>query len=624
MGNLFGRYQKPPRRHTLTSSQRRPLTVDREAETDYQDELSRDRTAVRRPHLITFFYPPDTPVDISSKLPACRMYKQMNETILIGRGVYADVMLNEEHIPRHFAEVWCASNVKKAPKWYLKNISEKKAVSVTLNGVRTCLKFGEKTQLQDGCELNFAVVTFITKILVGDLGNKQAFEVEVCQMEQDSSNCSSATNSWKRKESNLSNTSGASNPLRGREGSGSARAGDPGPVVQHLVHYCPNAFPPASPGSTCCLHHHPYGCHQQPCYACHPTGGVCPPVRKQSDQETVMPTVHSPSASVQAVAAGYLPRGDPGPAPSAGPAKTQGQFEGGQKEQSLRGLPNVHREVFPAQHPGNLMTQQMYQAADSITRPGFALPELYGILPNTTFMYGPSAFHQQPQPIPQTHVLPYQHEPCVSYSSHQPMVPGQPGFMNLLRRSQSMFARQRSRPEERQRRSSCDGAQLMVAQPESAQVQHEQYRFSEPDISTLALHETANKVYYMPCHDAVSESTQIDSLKLGSSALAAISPNTTAVSMCTTVNRSRACTDSWDAMDGAAMPTSSACADFTQNHHCPVKSLAGVLPSYTDFSSGSSSGDEKPLTSLVQRAPCSIRQPQENDERQAEEKYVCQ
>lgn len=628
------------------------MTVDRDAETDIQDEeitVSQDRTTASTPHRITFYYPADTPLDIRRKLPTELQYKPMNRPLLIGRGVDVDVMLNEEHIPRLFAQVQCKSDRNLESKWYLRNMSEKKPIHVSSNGVRRSLKLGDEAELQDGYELNFEVLTLVTKIQVGDMCNRQGFEVEVRQMENDSSNSSSreAINSCSRKTSGRSintSTSMASAQGRGRQGSASAKGWDqksvqyqypdpghvvdPSPVVQHLVHYCPNVFPPGSPGSTCCLHHHPYGCPQQQhqqCFTCHQSGTMSPTMRKQSNQDTALPTTPNIMPTGSAPGLGYFPREETG-----APVMTQGPFEASQMGPSLTGLP-ASRDLFSGQRPGNMMMPQIYQASELANRPGYALPELYGMVPNTSVLYGPSAFHPQHHPMQQPQPM------FRRYVGVQPDASPQPGFMNVLRRSQSMFTRQRKRPEQRQRRSSCDGAQLtaqVVAQPESAQVRMSaaQHGYSEPDVSSLVLHETVNKVYHIPSKDDTSQSTQIDSLKFGSAVLAAVSPNTMATGTCTSMPLE--IVDSWDVVDHSKVPLAwddtkrpppSGHAEFTMNNRHPVECTSDMLPSSAGFSSSSSEPGEGRAwkSSAVQHIHgCSLRQPQENDERQAEEKCV--
>ncbi|KAL8584558.1 hypothetical protein ACOMHN_016877 [Nucella lapillus] len=634
----------------MTGSQRhRPVTVDRDAETDILDELatvSQDRTTANKVQVITFCYPADTPFHISRKLAKKRKYKSMNQPILIGRGMDVDVMLNEEHIPRLFAQVQCRCDHNVESQWYLKNMTEKKQLCVYSNGLRRLLKLGDEVQLQDGCEVNLDVLTLVIKIDEGDLYSRQGFEVEVRQVENDSSNSSSreAINSCSRKASGRSTTtynSVASAQGRGRQGSASAKGSDkrsvqypcpepshfvdPAPVVQHLVHYCPNVFPPGSPGSTCCLHHHPYGCpqqQQQQCYACHPSGAMSPTMRKQNSQDGGLPTQQNVMASGSVTGLGFFPREETVAVSAATPMMTQGPYEASQA-----GLPVTH-ELFSG--PGNMMMQPMYQASELASRPGYALPELYGMVPNTTFLYGPSAFHPLHHPMQQPQQM------LGSYACFQPEATAQPEFANVLRRSQSMFTRQMKRPEHRHRRSSCDGAQLtpqLVTQPESAQMGlNMQHGFSEPDVSSIALHETAQKVYHIPGKDAASQSTQIDSLKFGSAVLAALSPNTTAASTFASSDMYHENIDSWDVvddckmtfLDDSKMTSHSVRAEFRMNNRHPVESISHMLPSTAGFSSSSSGeGEEGSWKSAT--APhihCSLRQPQENDERQPEGHYV--
>lgn len=186
--------------------------VDREAETaestDEASTVSRDATTVARSHVITLFYDRKAiGAAVKEKLPEGRLKKQAGQTIKLGRGVGVDVLLNDAHIPRLFAELWCSLDATThETKWYIKNVNEKKLLRiVSANGLKASLKRDEQKEVEDYSELRLETLKFTVKIEEGDIGDMTEFELEFLPSDVDSS--SSSSGSMVKQNSTESSTS---------------------------------------------------------------------------------------------------------------------------------------------------------------------------------------------------------------------------------------------------------------------------------------------------------------------------------------------------------------------------------------------------------------------------------
>nr|KAG5712625.1 hypothetical protein BaRGS_029680 [Batillaria attramentaria] len=74
------------------------------------------------------FVPADnTPKKLSDKFPRGRITKQSGQKVLMGRSKELDILLNDEHMPRTFMELWCENvprdsateeaGAQSGPKW---------------------------------------------------------------------------------------------------------------------------------------------------------------------------------------------------------------------------------------------------------------------------------------------------------------------------------------------------------------------------------------------------------------------------------------------------------------------------------------------------------------------------
>ncbi|XP_076465239.1 uncharacterized protein LOC143297006 isoform X2 [Babylonia areolata] len=167
-------------------------TVDQEAATvESKDEVPTvpgwDDPILTRPHLLTLYYPSDTPVKLSSRLPDL-INRRSGQTIVMGRGKYLDVLLNDEHMPRWFVELWCQVEKDGKVRWFIRNLSDKRVVSLKLNGEKSIVRGNEVKELIDGHKLKLATLVFTVRIEEGDLARvNTAFQLQFRASKEDGS-----------------------------------------------------------------------------------------------------------------------------------------------------------------------------------------------------------------------------------------------------------------------------------------------------------------------------------------------------------------------------------------------------------------------------------------------------
>ena len=500
--------------------------VDREADTvESTDEVStvpRDEETVARPHLITLYYPPDTLSDFTDKFPRTPVRKPADQTITMGRGVNVDVLLNDTHMPRTFLEVWCEVGQETGPKWYVKNMSTKKPVRITVNGTRTSLKHSEKKEIQDDCELKLESLKFLVKTEDGDIGDMTEFELEIRPQERDSTN-SGLTNSARLLNRQTSSSS-SGNSLTSATGlARGPQSGQNGTEFQHTDNHfgMPVHFPGLPPvqhvlisgatrstvsrASTCSCQlghlpqHHQYS--QQGHAGQTQTPGMINP------HVVPMPNVGFPGH------------------PFHGGGACSPVFTG----PTWCCQPPILSPDQPSLHVGVPATEQVVSPAAmpaAVTPNAEAMPELLSRM-NT---FDPS---QQQSRQPPLHVQAspqqwqgQQQQQFSNFTGHQPGLPGQPLLPNPLHGPQSLPLYRGMDPVQN-RPLSCDAGEMtpaLVAQPESAAMltppaQHQpQNRPPFPHIiSTPTTQDTNPQLYHSSNGDlpAAPPITQLDRLKLG-------------------------------------------------------------------------------------------------------------
>ena len=509
--------------------------VDRRAHTVYSvvpDEVStvsQDGPTVIRPHLITLYYPADTPAFFTVKFPKRRVRKTAGQSILIGRGVNADLPLNEEHMPRQFIELWCEVTPEKGPRWFIRNINERKIVRMNSDGVKSSIKFRHERELQTGCELKFDSLTFIVKIEDSDFTYLNEFEMEVLRMGSDDTRYSffGKAMSLDRGTTRSMSTRSAVSARVQLQGQDSFRErADSNP--RHLAWYSPvsdsqqpgedghGGSAPSTPRlaprpSNCCLQHtqgqpccqhngqhsqgqvysqhssqhtvgqvQPFCQHDPPC--CHAgsqvTHGTYPVMRQQSSQDSQVPCnyVH-PSPGPQDANQGDVcchPHHHSPPPPSRPrglPRQTAVTHDvyspdaWAPQDPALAGPPLTSQRLH--QHPATPCAQQPFLKAAAASETKYALPELLPFSGHSSHMVCPAPLRLWPV-LPQAAARP-PHHPPLSKAGVQSAQCQCPPLSNPLRRSQSLMAppgvTTKHAAQER-RRSSYDSSAVEAEQQE--------------------------------------------------------------------------------------------------------------------------------------------------------------
>lgn len=163
-------------------------TVDLDAATVEVGTVPLDTETVSTPPRIILSYPSDTSAKLSDKFPSTKITKRDGHHISMGRNQCADILLNDEHMPRQYVELWCAAdsqNSQIGPKWFIKNKSNKKSIRLlTSNSEKKILKFDETFELNDSSVIKIETLTFHVTIVEGDL-NSDCFELVIKEKEDD-------------------------------------------------------------------------------------------------------------------------------------------------------------------------------------------------------------------------------------------------------------------------------------------------------------------------------------------------------------------------------------------------------------------------------------------------------